>query len=147
MHCVKVKYIALLAMAKIVPTHPELVAEHQDMILSSVDDQDVSIRMRALDLLSAMVRILYYSTQLHVNCELVHSGQQKQSAAYSATITLASGPVGIMDVIVCFSITFTIYIALGTDSHKVFQLPVAIPCIPTHSVSANLITWCTRHIR
>ncbi|KAI0964144.1 hypothetical protein AcW1_001032 [Taiwanofungus camphoratus] len=49
------KYIALLAMAKIVPTHPELVAEHQDMILSSVDDQDVSIRMRALDLLSAMV--------------------------------------------------------------------------------------------
>ncbi|PCH34264.1 Adaptor protein complex AP-3 delta subunit [Wolfiporia cocos MD-104 SS10] len=49
------KYIALLAMVKIVPTHPELVAEYQDMIISSVDDQDVSIRMRALDLLSAMV--------------------------------------------------------------------------------------------
>lgn len=49
------KYIALLAMVKIVPTHPELVAEYQDMIVSSVDDQDVSIRMRALDLLSAMV--------------------------------------------------------------------------------------------
>ncbi|KII93311.1 hypothetical protein PLICRDRAFT_672814 [Plicaturopsis crispa FD-325 SS-3] len=49
------KYIALLAMVKIVPSHPHLVAEYQDMILASVDDQDISIRMRALDLLSAMV--------------------------------------------------------------------------------------------
>ncbi|OBZ78815.1 AP-3 complex subunit delta-1 [Grifola frondosa] len=49
------KYIALLAMVKIVPTHPELVAEYQDMIMSSINDQDISIRMRALDLISAMV--------------------------------------------------------------------------------------------
>jgi len=49
------KYIALLALAKIVPTHRNLVANYQDMILSSVSDQDLSIRMRALDLLSAMV--------------------------------------------------------------------------------------------
>ena len=49
------KYIALLAMVKIVPSHPELVAEYQDMILSSVNDEDISIRMRALDLVSAMV--------------------------------------------------------------------------------------------
>ena len=53
-----VKYIALLAMVKIVPTHPELVAEYQDMILSSVNDEDVSIRMRALDLVSAKVRFM-----------------------------------------------------------------------------------------
>ncbi|KAF8899233.1 Ap3d1 protein [Infundibulicybe gibba] len=49
------KYIALLAMAKIVPSHPHLVAEYQDTILTSVNDQDISIRMRALDLVSAMV--------------------------------------------------------------------------------------------
>ncbi|RDX42973.1 Adaptor protein complex AP-3 delta subunit [Lentinus brumalis] len=49
------KYIALLAMVKIVPSHPELVAEYQDMILSSVNDEDISIRMRALDTVSAMV--------------------------------------------------------------------------------------------
>ncbi|KAI0756396.1 adaptin N terminal region-domain-containing protein [Daedaleopsis nitida] len=49
------KYIALLAMVNIVPSHPELVAEYQDMILSSVNDEDISIRMRALDLVSAMV--------------------------------------------------------------------------------------------
>ncbi|RDB29294.1 AP-3 complex subunit delta-1 [Hypsizygus marmoreus] len=49
------KYIALLAMTKIVPSHPHLVAEYQDTILASVNDQDISIRMRALDLVSAMV--------------------------------------------------------------------------------------------
>ncbi|THH19000.1 hypothetical protein EW146_g2089 [Bondarzewia mesenterica] len=48
------KYIALLAFVKIVPSHAHLVAQYQDMILSSVNDQDISIRMRALDLLSAM---------------------------------------------------------------------------------------------
>ncbi|KAJ7269381.1 adaptin N terminal region-domain-containing protein [Mycena haematopus] len=37
------------------PSHPHLVAEYQDTILASVNDQDISIRMRALDLVSAMV--------------------------------------------------------------------------------------------
>lgn len=50
-----VKYIALLAMVKIVPSHPHLVVDYQDEILQSVDDADVSIRMRALELTSAMV--------------------------------------------------------------------------------------------
>lgn len=49
------KYIALLALVKIVPSHPHLVAEHQRLVLASVSDNDMSIRMRALDLLSAMV--------------------------------------------------------------------------------------------
>ncbi|KAF8604883.1 Adaptor protein complex AP-3 delta subunit [Ceratobasidium sp. AG-I] len=48
------KYIALLAMAKIAPTHAYLVAEHQDIIFSSIEDPDMSIRMRALELLTAM---------------------------------------------------------------------------------------------
>jgi AP-3 complex subunit delta-1 len=56
-----VKYIALLAMTKIIPSHPHLVAEYQDVILASVNDQDISIRMRALDLLSAMVHPLSLS--------------------------------------------------------------------------------------
>jgi len=54
-----VKYIALLALVKIVPTHPDLVAEHQDVILASVDDDDISIRMRALDLVTALVSLLW----------------------------------------------------------------------------------------
>jgi AP-3 complex subunit delta-1 len=42
-------------MVKIVPSHPHLVADYQDTILASVNDQDISIRMRALDLVSTMV--------------------------------------------------------------------------------------------
>ncbi|TFK68252.1 Adaptor protein complex AP-3 delta subunit [Pluteus cervinus] len=49
------KYIALLALTKIVPTHPYLLAEYQDVVLACVNDQDISIRMRALDLVCAMV--------------------------------------------------------------------------------------------
>lgn len=49
------RYIALLAMVKITPTHPHMVAEYQDEILESLDDADLSIRMRALELVTAMV--------------------------------------------------------------------------------------------
>ncbi len=51
-------------MVKIVPTHPYLVAEYQDMIMASIDDPDISIRMRALDLVSAMVIIsgIFYNS-------------------------------------------------------------------------------------
>ena len=55
-----VKYIALLALAKIVPSHPHMVAEYESRILASIDDQDVSIRMRALELISAMVSDVFY---------------------------------------------------------------------------------------
>ncbi|ADV22388.1 AP-3 complex subunit delta-1 [Cryptococcus gattii E566] len=42
-------------MVKIIPTHPHLVAEYQDEVLQSLDDPDVSIRMRALELATNMV--------------------------------------------------------------------------------------------
>ena len=35
--------------------HPKAVAEHRDLVLTCLDDEDVSIRQRALDLLSGMV--------------------------------------------------------------------------------------------
>ncbi|WWC73451.1 uncharacterized protein I206_107421 [Kwoniella pini CBS 10737] len=49
------RYIALLAMVKIIPTHPTMVAVYQDEIMESLDDPDVSIRMRALELVTSMV--------------------------------------------------------------------------------------------
>ncbi|ODN78393.1 hypothetical protein L202_04032 [Cryptococcus amylolentus CBS 6039] len=49
------RYIALLAMVKIIPTHPQMIAEYQEEILQSLDDPDVSIRMRALELVTNMV--------------------------------------------------------------------------------------------
>ncbi|KAG0213882.1 AP-3 complex subunit delta [Mortierella sp. GBA30] len=48
------KYISLLALTKILPTHPHLVGDHKDIILKCIDDPDISIRMRALDLIVGM---------------------------------------------------------------------------------------------
>ncbi|KAI0783126.1 Adaptor protein complex AP-3 delta subunit [Abortiporus biennis] len=81
------KYIALLAMVKIVPSHPHLVAEYQDMILASVDDQDISIRMRALDLLSAMATSV--NLQPIVQQLLSHLVRQDTSALPSASQSLS----------------------------------------------------------
>jgi len=47
-------------MAKIVPTHPYLITDYQDTIFTSINDQDISIRMRALDLISAMVNLIFW---------------------------------------------------------------------------------------
>ncbi|GAA5914851.1 hypothetical protein JCM6882_007820 [Rhodosporidiobolus microsporus] len=48
------RYIALVALVKIAPTHPHLIQTHHDTILNCIDDPDMSIRMRALDLVEVM---------------------------------------------------------------------------------------------
>lgn len=50
-----VKYVALLAFNKIVVTHSHLVAEQEDVIMECIDSPDISIRLRALDLVVGMV--------------------------------------------------------------------------------------------
>lgn len=54
-HYTAVKYVALLAFDKIVRSHPHLVSQQQDVILECIDDPDITIRMRALDLVVGMV--------------------------------------------------------------------------------------------
>jgi AP-3 complex subunit delta-1 len=54
-HMSAVKYVALLAFEKIVRSHPHLVSQQQDVILECIDDPDISIRTRALDLVVGMV--------------------------------------------------------------------------------------------
>ncbi|KAI1636904.1 AP-3 complex subunit delta [Biscogniauxia mediterranea] len=49
------KYVALLAFNKIVVTHPWLVAQQEDVILECIDSADISIRIKALDLVQGMV--------------------------------------------------------------------------------------------
>lgn len=49
------KYVALLALNRIVATHPELVSMQQDVIMDCLDDADVSIRLQALELAVGMV--------------------------------------------------------------------------------------------
>lgn len=50
-----VKYVALLAFNRIVVTHPWLVAQQEDVILECIDSADISIRIKALDLVQGMV--------------------------------------------------------------------------------------------
>jgi len=49
------KYVALLAFNRIVITHPYLVAQQEDVIMECIDSADISIRLRALDLVVGMV--------------------------------------------------------------------------------------------
>lgn len=49
------RYVALLAFGKITSSHADIVADHQDVILECIDDADISIRTRALDLVVDMV--------------------------------------------------------------------------------------------
>ncbi|PKS10757.1 hypothetical protein jhhlp_002514 [Lomentospora prolificans] len=49
------KYVALLAFNKIVVTHPFLVSQQEDVILECIDSADITIRIKALDLVQGMV--------------------------------------------------------------------------------------------
>ncbi|EGX43742.1 hypothetical protein AOL_s00215g478 [Orbilia oligospora ATCC 24927] len=51
------KYVALLALTKMTKTHGYLVAAEKDVILECIDDEDVSIRLRALELVVGMVDV------------------------------------------------------------------------------------------
>ncbi|KAF3915908.1 hypothetical protein AA313_de0204386 [Arthrobotrys entomopaga] len=51
------KYVALLALTKLTKTHGYLVAAEKDVILECIDDEDVSIRLRALELVVGMVDV------------------------------------------------------------------------------------------
>ncbi|KAK9762593.1 AP-3 complex subunit delta [Basidiobolus ranarum] len=48
------KYVGLLAMGKLLSIYPKAVVEHRDLILNCVEDSDISIRLRALDLIVGM---------------------------------------------------------------------------------------------
>uniref|UniRef100_A0A673WKR0 AP-3 complex subunit delta-1 n=1 Tax=Salmo trutta TaxID=8032 RepID=A0A673WKR0_SALTR len=56
-HFFSLLYLGLLAMSKILKTHPKSVQSHKDLILQCLDDKDESIRLRALDLLYGMVLV------------------------------------------------------------------------------------------
>lgn len=49
------KYLGLLAMSKILKTHPKSVQSHKDLVLTCLEDKDESIRLRALDLIIGMI--------------------------------------------------------------------------------------------
>lgn len=64
------KYLGLLAMSKILKTHPKSVQAHKDLVLQCLDDKDESIRLRALDLLYGMVSNLLFNVAKCYSCLL-----------------------------------------------------------------------------
>eukprot|EP01133_Synstelium_polycarpum_P014590 gene14590-17251_t len=54
-HDQNLKYLGLLALNNIMKIHPKAVSEHRELVLACLDDEDMSIRQRALDLLTGMV--------------------------------------------------------------------------------------------
>lgn len=49
------KYLGLLSMRRLAKAYPDLVMQHRDLILDCLDDVDIGIRMRALELVSEFV--------------------------------------------------------------------------------------------
>jgi AP-3 complex subunit delta len=87
-----VRYIALLALNKILPSHPHLVAEHHDTILSLIDDADISIRLRALDLVEGMVdRHNLVSIISRLTSHLLSSSPTRSPTARSSLRRLGRG--------------------------------------------------------
>lgn len=49
------KYVGLLAFSKVVKIHPQFIGEHEDVVLECIDDADLTIREKVLEMLSGLV--------------------------------------------------------------------------------------------
>lgn len=92
------RYISLLALLRLLPTHPHLVAQYQESVLSSIDDLDLSIRLRALDLLVGMasrrsVKAIIERLLSHVDPSTNEKKPQHTTAAAHLRRALAGRPV------------------------------------------------------
>lgn len=83
------KYIALLALVKIIPTHPHLVAVHQESIFESMEDDDLSIRLRALDLVSGMAGRSNFRAIVEHQLKHIEPGQSFGKTSAAASLKLA----------------------------------------------------------
>ncbi|XP_063704596.1 AP-3 complex subunit delta [Culicoides brevitarsis] len=88
------KYLGLLAMSKILKTHPKSVQAHKDLILDCLDDQDESIRLRALDLLYGMVskkNLMEIVRQLLEHIELAEGTAYRDELLYKIVEICSQG--------------------------------------------------------
>ncbi|PWN23196.1 Adaptor protein complex AP-3 delta subunit [Microstroma glucosiphilum] len=86
------RYIALLALVRILPTHPHLVARYQHLVLPSINDPDLSIRLRALDLAAGMAsrrNLQEIVQQLVAHLEPDQAAKEVKSATASLRSALA----------------------------------------------------------
>lgn len=81
------KYIALLALVKMLPTHAHLVALHQETILHSLRHPDLTIRLRSLDLACGLAsRTNLYRIVTALVTYLADERSEDASSALLATI-------------------------------------------------------------
>lgn len=83
------RYIALLALIKLLPMHPSMITAHSATILRCVDDPDVSIRSRALELVEGMVNA--DNLEATVKKLMSHLSPPKSISAAALLTSIASG--------------------------------------------------------
>ena len=49
------KYLGLTGLTSLMRSNPKVVAEHRELVLECLVDEDVTIRLRALELITGMV--------------------------------------------------------------------------------------------
>jgi len=66
--------IGLIALLKLMKSHPRSIVEHRELLLSCLDDDDVTIRMKALELIAgivtkkSMVILVHHLMQVLIDC-------------------------------------------------------------------------------
>ncbi len=79
------KFIALVALLKILPSHPKLVQPHWDAIAVLLQDQDASIRLHAVMLMTGLVERASFAAYCRILEDALEiqpgSGKQKSASA------------------------------------------------------------------
>ena len=91
------KYVALLAFNKIVTSHPQLVAQHQDVILACIEDPDISIRLQALQLGSGMITSDNLHTIVDLLIKQLHEARRPEDGETELIQLKSIEPVAIPD--------------------------------------------------
>ena len=93
------KYIALLALVKMLPSHAHLVAQYRDDILDSIHHPDMTIRLRSLDLACGLASRANLQQVMHALLTFLLQGEgaapSRSTAAQALHAALrAPGPTG-----------------------------------------------------
>ena len=57
--------IGLIALLKLMKSHPRSIVDHRELLLSCLDDDDITIRMKALELIAGIVSKKSMVTLVH----------------------------------------------------------------------------------
>lgn len=78
------KYLGLLSMGRLAVEYPDIAMQHRDLVLDCMDDVDIGIRMRALDLVSEFVTRRTLRDIARILLRKLHSSNQDSPAAMAS---------------------------------------------------------------